>query len=112
MPNDYGKSAGRSIEKKKHNNVYAESLNTGCYLNTTSLKPFPEDLLEEGNVVKVHQGVVLARHVSESGTISTALNVTTAEALPRLELLVHPVGLGTLEGNGVEDVQDLCTVRE
>ena len=63
-------------------------------------------------MIEVHQGVMLARHVSESGTVSTALDVTTAEALPRLELLVHPVGLCTLEGNGVEDVQDLCTVRE
>jgi hypothetical protein len=28
--------------------------------------------------------------------------------LPGLELLVHPVGLRPLKGNGVEDVQDLC----
>ena len=108
MPNDYGKSAGRSIEKKKHNNVYAESLNTGCYLNTTSLKPFPEDLLEEGNVIEIHQGVVLAGHVGEGGTVFAAFHITTAEALPGLKLLVHPVGLRSLEGNGVEDVQDLC----
>ena len=76
--------------------------------NTTGLEPLPEDLLEEGDVVEVHQGVMLAGHVSEGSAISTAFDVTTAEILPGLELLVHPVGLRSLEGNGVEDVQDLC----
>lgn len=59
-------------------------------------------------MVEVHQGVVLAGHVSEGGTVFTALYVTTAETFPGLELLVHPVGLRSLEGNGVEDIQDLC----
>ena len=59
-------------------------------------------------MIEVHQGVVLAGYISEGGTIFAALHVTTAETLPGLELLVHPVGLRSLEGNGVEDVQDLC----
>ena len=79
-----------------------------CHLNATSLEPLPEYLLEEGNVIEVHQGVVLAGYVSEGGTVFAAFLVTTAEVLPGLELLVQPVGLGSLEGNGVEDVQDLC----
>ena len=83
-------------------------LPSGRYLNAAGLEPLPEDLLEEGNVIEVHQGVVLARYVSEGGTVFAAFLVTTAEALPGLELLVHPVGLRSLEGNGVEDVQNLC----
>jgi len=76
-------------------------------LNSTGLEPLPEDLLEEGDVIEVHQGVVLARHVSKLGTVFAAFDVTAAEALPRFELLVQPVGFGSLKGDGVEDVQDL-----
>jgi hypothetical protein len=77
-------------------------------LDSPGLEPLPEDLLEEGNVIKVHQSVVLAGHVSKCGTVFAAFDVTTAEALPRLELLVQPVVLRSLEGDGIEDVQDLC----
>jgi hypothetical protein len=79
-----------------------------CYLNATGLEPLPEDLLEEGDVVEVHQGIVLARDVGKGSAIFAAFHVTTAEALPRLELLVHPVRFRSLEGNGIEHVQDLC----
>jgi hypothetical protein len=58
-------------------------------------------------VIEVHQSVVLTRHISEGGAVLAAFRVATAEALPGLELLVYPVGLCSLEGNGVEDVQDL-----
>lgn len=78
-----------------------------CCLNAAGLEPLPENFLEEGNVVEVHQGVVLPGYVSEGGTVSTAFQVTTAEALPGFELLIHPVILRSLEGNSVEDVQDL-----
>lgn len=59
-------------------------------------------------MIKVHQGVVLARDVNECGTVFATFRVTAAEALPRLELLVQPVCLRSLEGDGVKDVQDLC----
>ena len=78
------------------------------HLNSTGLEPLPKDLLEEGNVIEVHQGVVLARHVGEAGTVFAAFRVTTAETLPRLELIVQPVGLRPFEGNGVENIQNLC----
>jgi len=90
---------------KKLNGVY--EIPCECRLNATGLEPLPEDLLEEGNVIEVHQGVVLAGHVSEGGTILTTFNVTTAETLPGLELLVHPISLRSFERNGVEDVQNL-----
>ena len=51
---------------------------------------------------------MLAEHISEGGTVFAAFCVATAESLAGLELLVHPVSLRSLEGNGVEDVQDLC----
>ena len=59
-------------------------------------------------MIEVHQGVVLAGYVGEGSTVWAAFHVTTAELLPGLELLVHPVCFRSLEGNGVEDVQDLC----
>ena len=80
---------------------------SGCYSNSTGLEPLSEDLLEEGDVVKVHQSVVLSGHVSEGGAVFAAFLVATAETLPGLELLVNPVGLRSLEGNGIEDVQNL-----
>jgi len=78
------------------------------YLNPAGLEPLPEDLLEEGNVIEVHQGVVLTGDVSKGGTVFAPFLITTAEAFPGFELLVHPVSLRSLEGNGVKDVQNLC----
>ena len=77
-------------------------------LNATGLEPLPEDLLEEGNVIEVHQSVVLAGHISKGSTITAAFDVAAAETLPGLELVVHPVSLRSLEGDGVEDIQNLC----
>ena len=58
-------------------------------------------------MIEVHQGVVLTGHVSEGGTVFATLLVTATEAFPGFELLVHPVSLRSLEGNGVKDVQNL-----
>ena len=105
VPNDYNTGL-RSVQRNTTSKRYP--LLSESNLNATGLEPLPEDLLEEGNMIEVHQGVVLAGHVSEGGTVFAAFHVTTAETLPGLELLVHPIGLRSLEGNGVEDVQDLC----
>ena len=99
-----GGSTGRS--KKTTISTRTPSVSE-CSLKATGLEPLPENLLEEGNVIEIHQGVVLAGHVSEGSTVSAPFQVTTAETLPGLELLVNPVGLGSLEGDSVEDVQDL-----
>jgi len=106
VSNDYNTSL-QSVRKNITSKRYP--LLSECNLNATGLEPVPEDLLEEGNVIEVHQGVVLAGYVSEGGTVSATFHVTTAEALPGFELLVHPVGFRSLEGNGVEDVQYLCS---
>jgi len=105
VPNDYNKCVGRS-EKNMKTSMWSRLL-LARYLNAAGLEPLPEDLLEEGNVIEVHQGVVLTGHVSEGGTVFAAFLVTTAEAFPGLELVIHPVSLRSLEGNGVEDVQNL-----
>ena len=83
-----------------------ESIPSKRSLNTTSLEPLPEGLLEEGDVIEVHQGVVAPRHMGENGTILTTVQITTAETLPRLELF-DPVSLCSLSGSGVENVQDI-----
>ena len=104
LPNDCDKSVRRS---KKRNKSMRSPLLLGRSLNATGLEPLPEDLLEEGDVIEVHQGVVLAGNVSEGGTVLAAFDVTAAESLPWFELVVDPVGLRSLEGNGIENVQDL-----
>ena len=55
-------------------------------LNATGLETTTEYLLELGDVVEVHESVVLAWNVRERG-------LTAAEARPGLELVVEPVRL-------------------
>ena len=78
-----------------------------CYLNATGLKSLPQDLLEKGDMIGVHQSMVFTWYVDEGAAALAAFQVTTAEASPGLELLVQPVGLCSPTGDGVEYIQDL-----
>jgi hypothetical protein len=68
-------------------------------LQTTSFKTATEDLLELRNVVKVHESIMLPRNVS-------VRRLTTAETIPRLQLLVQPISLASAQRNGIEDVKN------
>lgn len=57
---------------------------TSTLLNPTSLKTRAEDFLELRYVVKVHEGIVLPRHIG-------ICRLATAEARPWLQLIVEPV---------------------
>jgi len=60
-------------------------------------------------MVEVHEGIMLPRDVSIRSR-------ATAEAIPRLELVVQPISLASAaEGDGVENIDSSCTwvsVRE
>lgn len=58
-------------------------------------------------MVNVHQGIVLAGNIGECSAVFLALNIPSAVVLPRLELVVKPVCLGSFQRNGVEHVESV-----
>ena len=76
-------------------------------LQSTGLQSLSQDLLEELNMVDVHEGVMLARDISECGTVLSAFNIATTVIRPRLELVVEPISFGALERDSVEYIQSI-----